>query len=244
MTSLVAKYQPARIQDFIGIAEPKAALAAVARQPYASSFLLLGPSGVGKTTISQAFAEAVKGEVHHIPSAKCDKESVDAVTEKCWYRPMFGAVHVVIVDEADSMSRPAQDAWLSKLDSTAMPPDCIFIFTANGTEKLHPRFLSRCRILEFASPTAEEIAAFLERVWRAESSADVPDLAVIAAKCSGNVRAALMDLELKMLVAVEPVKRTWFETVRDSQPKAPPKMKRILVKRDEKWVHEFVEVSA
>jgi len=51
--------------------------------------------------------------------------------------------------EADGMTNPAQLALLSKLDATAFPPNTIFVFTCNGTDGLEPRFISRCRTVEF-----------------------------------------------------------------------------------------------
>ena len=67
------------------------------------------------------------------------------------------------------MTNPAQLALLSKLDATAFPPNTIFIFTCNGTARLEPRFLSRCRTVEFSSyGMASEITAFLNRVWHSE----------------------------------------------------------------------------
>lgn len=62
-----------------------------------------------------------------------------------------GGFHVVLADEADQMTNAAQLALLSKLDSTDPAPNTIWIFTANDTQRLERRFLSRCKLLEFSS---------------------------------------------------------------------------------------------
>jgi hypothetical protein len=81
----------------------------------------------------------------------------------------LGRMHLVLIDEADGMTNPAQLALLSKLDATAFPPNTIFVFTCNGTDGLEPRFISRCRTVEFSSyGMAAEITAFLEYVWHSE----------------------------------------------------------------------------
>jgi hypothetical protein len=49
------------------------------------------------------------------------------------------------------MTNAAQLALLSKLDSTDPASNTIWIFTANDTERLERRFLSRCKVLEFSS---------------------------------------------------------------------------------------------
>ncbi len=63
MKSLTEKYQPKAIADFCGLSRPKAVLSAVAKSPYDCAFLFVGPSGVGKTALAFAFAEAINGWV-------------------------------------------------------------------------------------------------------------------------------------------------------------------------------------
>jgi hypothetical protein len=47
-------------------------------------------------------------------------------------------------------------------------PSTVFIFTANDTERLQDRFLSRCMVLQFQSHgMAKEAACLLERIWLA-----------------------------------------------------------------------------
>ncbi len=107
MVSLVAKYQPKAIADFIGIAEPKAALGALARQPYASAWLLTGPPGLGKTTVAQALFEHLGGQYQHIPARMCDLETVTRVCDSCQCAPMFGGpagFNLVLADEIDKAS--------------------------------------------------------------------------------------------------------------------------------------------
>jgi replication-associated recombination protein RarA len=202
--SLTEKYKPTKIADFCGLTRPKAVLSAVARSPYESAWLLVGASGLGKTTLALAFCEAIGGELHHVPSKACDLERVNDLVHKCWYQPMFGGWHVILVDEADQMSKAAQLAFLSKLDTTAMPPRTLFLFTANTTNGLEDRFLSRVRRLDFTAPTDAECAEWLTGIWKAEKpNSPVPAkaLAGIIAEAGGNLRSMLMELELELLVA-------------------------------------------
>jgi DNA polymerase III delta prime subunit len=112
-----------------------------------------------------------------------------------------GELHLVLVDEADGMTNPAQLALLSKLDATAFPPNTIFIFTCNVTQGLEPRFLSRCRTVEFSSyGMASEITAFLDRVWHSEGgNGNGPDLSRVVKDSRNNVRDALMTLEVELM---------------------------------------------
>lgn len=198
---LAEKYRPHRVQDFIGLAKPKAILTRFAKKPYASAWLFLGESGVGKTTMALALAEQLKAELHHVPSRSCDLDTVENLTRICHYVPLGGGCHLILVDEADQMTLPAQHAFLSKLDATAFPPNTIFIFTANSTRYLEDRFLSRCRTLEFSGHNiGRELPAYLQRIWRAETGkTNTVNFATLAELADHNVRDALSRLEIEIL---------------------------------------------
>jgi hypothetical protein len=55
------------------------------------------------------------------------------------------------IPDHSTLTSAAQLALLSKLDSTDPAPNTIWIFTANDTERLERRFLSRCKVLDFSS---------------------------------------------------------------------------------------------
>lgn len=212
MTPFVEKYKPLKLSDFAGMNRPKAILSAVAREPYASAWLLLGNSGLGKTCMALAFAEAIGGQVVHIPSRECNLERVREVCYDCHSIPMFARAPyfwVVIVDEADVMTAQAQLAFLSALDTTAAPPNTVFIFTANSTERLEPRFLSRVRTLRFSTDDLlEPGAALLQRIWQAETGhANGINFREILTAAGLNLRAAIMELEMMAMEA--PRATTW-----------------------------------
>ncbi|MCI0722105.1 MAG: AAA family ATPase, partial [Acidobacteria bacterium] len=170
------------------------------------AWLFLGESGVGKTTMAQALAAEIGAEVHHIPSRNCDLENVESVVRWCHYVPLGGRFHLVLVDEADQMTLAAQHAFLSKLDSTATPPDTIFVFTANATQYLEDRFLSRCRLLEFSGHNiGRELPAYLAQVWKKETRRrNGLDFRRLAKDANHNVRDALSRLEVAALGAGVP----------------------------------------
>lgn len=201
--SLSEKYRPAKISDFIGLEKPRKIIAKFSENPKSCSFLFVGPSGTGKTSMAQALCSAIQGEFHHLPSGKCDARAIDEIVRMCWYVPQSGTFHVIVVDEADRMTEGAQLALLSKLDSTAAPPKTIWVFTCNETKGLEPRFLSRCMVVEFSSyGMASEIATFLDRVWHAEGgNGNCPDLTRLAKDTRNNVRDCLNRLEVELLGA-------------------------------------------
>jgi replication-associated recombination protein RarA len=193
-------YRPQTLAGFVGLARPRALLSALAKEPYASAWLLVGPSGLGKTTMALALYNQLGGSLHHIPSRACDLATVESVVRSCWYTPMTGNWHVVLVDEADRMTTAAQISFLSVLDATAMPPNTIFVFTANETRLLEKRFLSRCRVVRFTTEElAEPAAKMLAKIWRKHSKAKPPDFKAILAESEYNIRTALMAIETEMI---------------------------------------------
>jgi DNA polymerase III gamma/tau subunit len=200
--SLAEKYRPTRIADFIGLERPKKVLSAFRRRPTSGAWIFKGPSGVGKSTMALALAAELRAELQKIPSQKCNAQTIEDTVRQCWYAPMTpGGFHLVLADEADAMSNAAQLQLLSKLDSTDPAPNTIWIFTCNDLERLEPRFLSRCKMLEFSSyGMAGEIAAYLDKVWHAEGgNGNGPDMARLAKDSRNNVRDCLMTLEVELM---------------------------------------------
>ena len=200
--SLAEKYRPHSVAEFVGLERPKRILAKFTANPYPSAWLFTGASGVGKTSMAQALCAEIGAELHHIPSQKCTVEAIEKACHDCHYLPFTsGGFHVVLCDEADRMTKAAQLALLSKLDATAFPPNTIFIFTCNSTDGLEPRFLSRCRVIEFSSyGMAGEITAYLERVWHGEGgNGNGSDLVRLAKESRNNIRNCLMRLEVELM---------------------------------------------
>lgn len=200
--SLSEKYRPHSLADFVGLDKPKKVLSKFADAPFPNAaFLFVGPSGTGKTTMALALCEAIRGELHHIPSQNCNVATVEDVVRQCHYVPRNNTLHVVLVDEADVMTAQAQLSFLSKLDGTAFPPQTVFIFTANDTERLQPRFLSRCMTLQFSSHgMASDAASLLESIWKREAGdAPAPNFDRLVKDSRNNIRDAVNSLQVELL---------------------------------------------
>lgn len=207
---LTEKYRPLTLDGFVGLDKVKRAMKRLAANPYPSAWFFLGNSGTGKTTLALALAEEMPAQVHHIASKECTLETVKQIARECHMMPRLFAdwkpckMHLVIVDEADQMSYPAQLAFLSLLDSTAFPPNTIFIFTGNDTANLEKRFMSRVRLLEFSSyGISQDVVSLLQRVWMSETSnpVETPNFQRIVKDSQNNVRASLMALETEIMCA-------------------------------------------
>ena len=209
--SLTEEYRPRHIDQFVGLDKVRKIAAHLIAHPKACALRFVGPSGTGKTTMALAIAAMMPAELHHIASKDCTLETVSRVVARCYTVPHDAwdiskpcKMHLVLVDEADQMSKAAQVAFLSLLDGTEFPPNTIFIFTMNSTEGLEARFLSRTMPLEFSSyGIASQATELLARIWgeKVGPAVAAPNFARIVKDSSNNVREALMRLEVEMMAA-------------------------------------------
>src|SRR2546423_899499 len=203
--ALVSKYRPRTFAEFIGLEKPKRICARFALNPKPDALLFVGPSGIGKTSMALALCEAIKGELHHVPSQKCNVAYIEEIIKACHYYPSNGkSLHVILIDEGDQMTKAFQLHLLSKTDETGWPPNTLFVLTCNGTDNLEERLLSRFKPIPFQSHgMAEQTAQFLETVFVREvgETAERPNFLRIMRDSQNNVRAALNALETEILAA-------------------------------------------
>jgi replication-associated recombination protein RarA len=205
--SLCEKYRPLKIADFIGLAKPKLILQKLIARPYSQALLFEGKSGSGKTAMALAFAAAIPAQVHLLPANECIRDNVVKLWMNCQGKPGAGfSMHLILVDQADTLNKKQQLELRSKIDGPESLAHVIWVFTAAPTNKLDTGFRSRCFQLKFSTYGNSAAAAkLLERVWHTEAqTAPPPNFARIVKEANGNIRIALMDIELKLAAALSP----------------------------------------
>ena len=199
--SLCEKYRPLKVADFIGLTKPKLILQKLAARPSGRALLFEGKSGSGKTAMALAFAAEIRAEVHVLPANECTRDNLAKLWISCQYGPKVGfRLHLVLVDQADRLSKSRQLDLRSKIDGSESLKNVIWVFTATPTTTLDEGFRSRCMQLTFSTYGNSGAAArMLERVWQAEApGAPPPNFTRIVKERNGNMRAALMEIESKL----------------------------------------------
>ena len=178
-TSLTVAYKPQALAGIRGQPGAVLSLGSFVASPYPCSFLFHGPSGVGKTATAFALAREIgvavdaeeMGGLYEIPAGQQDGAAVCRLMNSLAMRPMMGSGwKLVIVNEADCMTRQAEMIWLDALES--LPRNTIVVFTTNEIGRLSERFLGRCEIVPFygdRESIGDAVDDLIREVWLRET---------------------------------------------------------------------------
>lgn len=111
-------------------------------------------------------------------------DQVRDIIDRAQYRPFEGRRRAVIIDEADALVHPAQNALLKTLEEPT--PSSVFILVTARPDMLLPTVLSRCPQLRFRPLSADDIAAALMARGHNEREARA-----VAATADGSLGLAL-----------------------------------------------------
>lgn len=190
---LTEKYRPRLLSEMVGNEEVVHALELVSRAGTIPHMLFYGPPGTGKTT-------AIRAMTSHLPRLSVlelnasDERGIGTVREtiKEFASTYSKTVKIVILDEADMMSRDAQNALRRIIEDFSR--NTRFCLIANYSKKIIPAILSRCTKFRF-SPVAN-IRDRLREVCRKEGIQCTEDgIQAVADTSDGDVRKAVNDIQ-------------------------------------------------
>lgn len=217
--SFTDKYRPRSLAELIGQPGPRRQLGTWLENPVPIPLLFHGPTGVGKTSAAVALATELGIEVPEIiaePSMSGWRflksgdqliETVRSEIEHLHMTPMMGKGfqgggkwRMLVVDEADKMSRDVDTFWASVLES--MPARSVIVFTTNHLEKFKERFEDRCDPIEFGADQDAvrfEVPGLIRWIWKQETGDDEwpegLDLDTLARGDGLSVRRVVRELE-------------------------------------------------
>lgn len=198
--SLINKYRPQTFAEVVGHPQQVKALQAAIAKKRSRAFLMIGPSGVGKTTLAriaatEAGAGAEHGDIQEIDAAThTGVDAMRAVTDLLSYRPIGGSkAKALIVDEAHALSKAASQALLKVLEE---PPEWVYWFlcTTEPTRIL-PTLRTRCTKVNLRAVAFADIVDVLDDI-NAKEKLKVPEKIVdlAADMADGSVRQAISNL--------------------------------------------------
>jgi DNA polymerase III delta prime subunit len=159
-THLFEKYRPRRIAECVLLPGDRTVFESFIARENAPHILLVGPPGVGKTSVAMALANDLNWEVMKKNAAAYT--NIDAVrTEIAQFAlppshlPLFDAEErhrCVFLDEGDHIPAKAQAALRGITEEAAATGHANFIFTANDGNNIDTAIRSRCAVFDFSYP--------------------------------------------------------------------------------------------
>ncbi|HEY0964797.1 MAG TPA: replication-associated recombination protein A [Candidatus Paceibacterota bacterium] len=144
MEPLAYRIRPKSLREFIGqehlvgLGQP---LEVAIAKKHLFSFILWGPPGVGKTTLSKIYAEALNAEYYELSAVSASKEDIRKLVEK--HGGLFGP-KILFLDEIHRFNKAQQDFLLPYVESGQLT--LIGATTENPSFEVIPALLSRCRV--------------------------------------------------------------------------------------------------
>ncbi len=214
---------PLRFEQILGQDHVLARLReAQARRRLPHAYLFVGPEGVGRETVAHAFfwrlicsEEKACGEcspcrkflkgVHPDveilePRGQSIKiEQVRALESKLHFRPLEAERRLILVPQAELLTREAANALLKSLEEP--PPYTLFVLLSQTTEALLPTIVSRCQVVRFRPLPREIISHLLQKRFE-RLPEEAEGLSVLA---EGSIGRALRLAEKGFLQEMERV---------------------------------------
>ena len=197
--SLHIRCRPRDFDEFYGNNDTVDALLAVLkRDDPPHSYLFVGPSGTGKTTLGRLLKKYLK--IEDADYAEYDAantrgiKTIREVIENCGYAPMIGSRKLYLFDECHQLTTDAQEAILKTIEK---PPDHVYIaLCTTEPEKLKATLVRRPNKFMCKPLLMQEMKELLEDVCEAEgkeSSDEVLDKIISVANGSPGIALNLLD---------------------------------------------------
>lgn len=138
-----------------------------------------------------------------------DVEQIREIPGFLHMTPFMGGWRMVIIDDADTMTRSSQNALLKVLEEP--PKNSILILIAHRPGMLISTIKSRCRTIDFSPLAQDEFDSLIKRAMPAVSRNDMDALYNIAGGSIGESLQLMQDGALKSLHQVTALIQTWPE---------------------------------
>ncbi|MEK6839900.1 MAG: replication factor C large subunit [Nanoarchaeota archaeon] len=197
MKMWVDRYSPKTVSDVVG---QDTALSQLRHTIENKGIALLhGPSGTGKTCSVYALAHDLGYEVLELNASDFrDEGNINRIVGGSLQQAsLFHKGKVVLVDELDGISGHEDRGGIAELNSLLDLKTHAVVLVANDPwDKKFSTLRKKCALIEFKSVRQESIVKMMKRVCEAEHlDCGEEELKMLARRCGGDVRAALMDLQ-------------------------------------------------
>ena len=156
-TLWIEKYRSQTLKQYIGNDAIKARIADCIVKNDIPHLIFAGSAGTGKTTLAKLIVKNIQCDYLYINAS--DENGIDTIREKVKgfaSTASFQPIKIVILDEADFLTQPAQAALRNLIEEYSAYTR--FILTCNYVERLIEPLQSRCELHMLKPPTKGAVA--------------------------------------------------------------------------------------
>lgn len=163
---LAQRMRPESLEEYVGqqhLVGPGSVLNRMLSSGNLSSFILWGPPGVGKTTLSCIVAKSLGREFFTLSAVSSGVKEVREIIEKARGGKLFsgGKAPVLFIDEIHRFSKSQQDALLGAVEDGTIV--LIGATTENPSFEVITPLLSRCQVFVLKSLEVADLQLLTER---------------------------------------------------------------------------------
>ena len=166
-----------------------------------SSFILWGPPGVGKTTLSRIVAKSLNREFFTLSAVSAGVKDVRDVIDRARSNSLFssGQSPILFIDEIHRFNKSQQDALLGAVEDGTIV--LIGATTENPSFEVITPLLSRCQVFVLKSLERNDLQSLLERALTTDEvlshmKIDVRETDALFRYSAGDARKLLNILEI------------------------------------------------
>lgn len=166
-----------------------------------SSFILWGPPGVGKTTLSRIVARSLNREFFTLSAVSAGVKDVREVIDKARSNSLFsnGLSPILFIDEIHRFNKSQQDALLGAVEDGTIV--LIGATTENPSFEVITPLLSRCQVFVLKSLEKDDLQQLLDRALTSDEilrhrKIDVIETDALFRHSAGDARKLLNILEI------------------------------------------------
>ena len=201
---LAERLRPKTLNDYIGqkhLVGEGAILRKMIDAGRISSFILWGPPGVGKTTLSRIVATSLKREFFTLSAVSAGVKDVRDVIDRARSNSLFsgGLAPILFIDEIHRFNKSQQDALLGAVeDGTVI---LIGATTENPSFEVITPLLSRCQVFVLKSLGQDDLNELLHRALKEDvilrhKSVHVVETDALFRHSAGDARKLLNILDI------------------------------------------------
>ena len=195
-TLWIEKYRSENLDQYIGNEVIKSRITDCIAQNDIPHFIFSGTAGTGKTTLAKLIINNIKCDYIYLNAS--DENGIDMIREKVKgfaSAASFQPIKVVILDEADFLTQPAQAALRNIIEEYSISTR--FVLTCNYIERLIEPLTSRCEIHILKPPSMGEVAKHVcINILDVEGvKYDIKDVAALIKDSYPDIRSIIKNLQ-------------------------------------------------